>query len=1220
MNGEIQRLTSGLHVRAIVAFLVVLASAVSASTAIAAPNYPFSSASGVALEDMSSGTAQLLGPDLDDAASALANIGFEFLYADVVFTQFGVNSNGLVRLGAVPTTSFDNGSATTGFATTTNSPKIAPYYDDLRVGTNGKVHFKVVGAAPNRKLVIEWLNMQIPLVAAGNPGAGTFQLWLTETSGVIEFVYGSGMAVNSANGGYTIGLQSGAATSIASVTAAGPTVSYTTANNTQSSAIPSGTKFTFTPNLPLAPTGLTFTNVTAVSMTLNWTDNATNELGYFLYNSTDGVNFSRFAQTAANTVSQNLNGLTPGTTYFWRVVAFTEGAFSAPAAGSRATSAAGVISSTAAGGNWSNPGTWSGGVVPTSSDNVTIFNGAIVTIDTAALAYNLTVGQGGSGFLQWDSTTARSLTAGSSVSIAPNANFVTQQSGTVQTHVLSVGGSLTNNGVIDFSTNNNTAGAGITFTGAVDASCTLAAGSTTRFKQTAGVTLNKGTSSAPVLTFTPGGAVTVLGANAVGFLTINSGTFKLSGSNFFSNPVFNTADYDIPTTGGFWMNNPNATVAGQNSAAILRGLFRMSQGTFNIGTASGNSLGLAGGSDINVEGGNIKATGRFGVSSSTNSITYNQTGGTITVCTIGNASTTLASFDLGTGSDGAANISGGTIVCQLANTALSNPRDYRHQQGAVGLTAVTGGTLQLGNAASGAAKAFNIAGVFPNLVLNNQSAGHSATFLAPFSFNHSTLNVTTNTGTTLDIGNNLFVFNGTTFTNNGTLTANGASSKFVWFRKDAPVNYTGSGTVTSPMTNFQIETDLGLTIDPASPNIVVSAIRLLSGSLINSNKITLGNGGATSGTVQIGNTTTPTAAGSFDLPFTFNLGSAGQTISYLRTTAPRSTGPEINPTRTLTTLTYDDIDPTHSLTIAGGDITVTGITHLTNGRIVTGANNLIGGSAGSIARTTGHVHGNLRKTFTASATKTFEVGDAATYAPVTMLVGGSDLPSNVTVSTTGAQEPHYPGVLSGLRRYWTIGTSTNIIADLTFQYVSTDVVGLESDYHTVVYQMIDPTTSIFIDLGTVDAVNHRGVANGINNIRGNWTLLEADTDFDGLPSSYESAHGLQQNDPADASTDLDGDGATNLAEYLAGTDPQLASSVFRITAITRDLAGHALVTFNAIANKTYRLEFNTTLASTGWMALPISDLIAPSTGAQQLTDTTASGQPARFYRVRVVFP
>ena len=43
-------------------------------------------------------------------------------------------------------------------------------------------------------------------------------------------------------------------------------------------------------------------------MTLNWTDNATNEVGNVIYRSTDGINFTFVTQTAANATSQNDTG------------------------------------------------------------------------------------------------------------------------------------------------------------------------------------------------------------------------------------------------------------------------------------------------------------------------------------------------------------------------------------------------------------------------------------------------------------------------------------------------------------------------------------------------------------------------------------------------------------------------------------------------------------------------------------------------------------------------------------------------------------------------------------------------------------------------------------------------------------------------------------------------------------------------------------------------
>lgn len=47
-----------------------------------------------------------------------------------------------------------------------------------------------------------------------------------------------------------------------------------------------------------------------------------------------------------------------------------------------------------------------------------------------------------------------------------------------------------------------------------------------------------------------------------------------------------------------------------------------------------------------------------------------------------------------------------------------------------------------------------------------------------------------------------------------------------------------------------------------------------------------------------------------------------------------------------------------------------------------------------------------------------------------------------------------------------------------------------------------------------------------------------DTDKDGIPDKVEVALGLNPLDPSDAKGDLDGDGFTNLEEYLAKTDPK----------------------------------------------------------------------------------
>lgn len=92
---------------------------------------------------------------------------------------------------------------------------------------------------------------------------------------------------------------------------------------------------------PAAPTALALTPITRNLMRLNWTDNATNETGFRIERSDDGVNFALAAIVAANTTSYQDGGLFPDT-YFYRVQAIGSANNSSftPAVGSPTTSRA----------------------------------------------------------------------------------------------------------------------------------------------------------------------------------------------------------------------------------------------------------------------------------------------------------------------------------------------------------------------------------------------------------------------------------------------------------------------------------------------------------------------------------------------------------------------------------------------------------------------------------------------------------------------------------------------------------------------------------------------------------------------------------------------------------------------------------------------------------------------------------------------------------------
>ncbi|MCY7290952.1 MAG: hypothetical protein LH615_02110, partial [Ferruginibacter sp.] len=247
------------------------------------------------------GSEQLIGANQNDASSFVENIVFDFWFMGIRYNNFTASSNGAIRLGTSSISSTAFGSSFPLVAA--SGPIIAPFFGDLRTSATGKVHSIVSGTAPNRKCVIEFLNMG---VNRGSSSAdATFQIILNETSGIIQFIYGS-MNVNGIFGTATnrrvvIGfcsdniinktLSVNHTTFVASTAAVATFVEYNSTGIISSlNSISNGSRreIIFTPPVRLAPSTPLLSAPTTNSVSASWTDLVTNELGFVIYKSEDG--------------------------------------------------------------------------------------------------------------------------------------------------------------------------------------------------------------------------------------------------------------------------------------------------------------------------------------------------------------------------------------------------------------------------------------------------------------------------------------------------------------------------------------------------------------------------------------------------------------------------------------------------------------------------------------------------------------------------------------------------------------------------------------------------------------------------------------------------------------------------------------------------------------------------------------------------------------------
>lgn len=456
---------------------------------------------------------------------------------------------------------------------------------------------------------------------------------------------------------------------------------------------------------------------------------------------------------------------------------------------------------------------------------VTIQNGhnVILNISPAQNIGELIIGASSASLVLGNNNTDRNLSVTGNITINNGGSITTAGNGG---NSIDIAGNLTNNGTLDL--NIGSATADLVFNGS--ANQILNGSGTTTDVNT--VNINNTGSSGNNIVEISSSAFTA----ASGFLVLTKGIIKMSGSYTLNNTFFSSANPTIAADEGIWLNNPNVTVAGQNGDTQLSGLIRITAGTYNVGVSADWWLQYNSGASIIVEGGALNVTGALFGSTGSSTLSYTQSNGTVTICTIGN-NYSVPSFGM-QASGSTFNMSGGTLIVQKPAGVYDDYINY------AATSSVTGGTVQFGDPSSPTSSLFYMKSTPPfyNMVVYSINTPTVRLFTPTTFVNDVTI------GGVLDAAtNNVNITVQRNWVNNGSFLPGTAT---VTFNSSTQAQTIGGSVNTTfyNLTNSNTNaTGLSLATNVTVDN-VLSLASPSNGKLnIGSNNLTIASGGSISG-------------------------------------------------------------------------------------------------------------------------------------------------------------------------------------------------------------------------------------------------------------------------------------------------------------------------------------------------------------------------------------
>lgn len=359
------------------------------------------------------GSTTILGPNQDENTytPVFNDIGFRFLFMGEFWDQFKISPNGIMWFGKstdyFPKTANNIGAIP-------NSRRIAAIANlhGMKTHADGNVKIKVAGTAPNRYAIIRWNNM------SANDNSTTkdmkYMVVLHESeynsnkAGEFKFIYNKVSWGNASGEETTCGFQIDDEAdkrflvniendSFSTTTDLRATPAAGTLANLNSTTAPNKKRYQFISNDQAHNNSpLLASCITSNSVRLEWEDLVTGNLGYAIYISEDGLNYSILKNEGRNATSSLITGLNADTEYWFRIHAYNEGKLDKTGSiiSVRTLTEDNIIALKS--GDWSDPTIWSTGKVPTAAHNVTIgcSGNYTVSVDQTAQCNNIAVESG----------------------------------------------------------------------------------------------------------------------------------------------------------------------------------------------------------------------------------------------------------------------------------------------------------------------------------------------------------------------------------------------------------------------------------------------------------------------------------------------------------------------------------------------------------------------------------------------------------------------------------------------------------------------------------------------------------------------------------------------------------------------------------------------------------------------------------------------------------